>query len=187
MTLPELRQRLDASAGRIAKAPPHEQPIVLAREVSQFEGETREFAISELGLLARKLELERQAPPPIMSKGYYLNLLLAVVFVLIIFCISAIVKGWTGSFISAVAVSSGTLLLIALLPMVMSSRSLSAFQRETLRMYLALAAAGVGAGIPGFLQLSVTSAQWSLSAGGALALFVLVYWKSPSWLAPKDH
>lgn len=52
-------------------------------------------------------------------------------------------------------------------------------QYETFKTVLALAAAGVAAFIPGFLELTVPG--W-VRAGGALAVFVLVYTKSPATL-----
>jgi hypothetical protein len=56
----------------------------------------------------------------------------------------------------------------------------------TFRVVLALAAAGVGALLPGLI--SVTAGPY-VKAGGALALFVLVYWFNPAKLvtaAPPD-
>jgi len=56
----------------------------------------------------------------------------------------------------------------------------------TFRVVLALAAAGVGALLPGLI--SVTAGPY-MKAGGALALFVLVYWFNPAKLvtsAPSD-
>ncbi len=185
MTIEELRERIDASAGRIARASPGDQLSVFDRELRQFDGSSRDFAASELGMLTRKLELERSDTSSSMTNSYYKNLGLGLVFVVIVFAIAHVVSKWTGGFLSAVGVSCGTLFFIALLPMVLTATSLSAFQREVLRMYLAVAAAGVGAGLPGFIEFSAKSSQTACSAGGALALFVLVYWKSPNWLAPE--
>lgn len=55
----------------------------------------------------------------------------------------------------------------------------SQFQYSVFRTVLALAGAGIGAVIPGFLQVSVKS--W-IRAGGAIAIFVLVYFWNPAQL-----
>lgn len=47
------------------------------------------------------------------------------------------------------------------------------------RVVLALAASGVGAIVPGLIEVSVSK---YVRAGGALALFVLVYWFNPPGL-----
>lgn len=49
-------------------------------------------------------------------------------------------------------------------------------QFEIVRIILALAAGGVAAVIPGFLDLRLGSGKtWTIRAGGALAVFVIVY------------
>ena len=53
------------------------------------------------------------------------------------------------------------------------------FQYTTFRIVLALAAAGIAAFIPGFLEVELNS--W-LRAGGAIAVFVIVYFFSPASL-----
>lgn len=59
-------------------------------------------------------------------------------------------------------------------------------QFEIVRIILALAAGGVAAVIPGFLDLRLGSGKtWTIRAGGALAVFVIVYFYSPAhWVAP---
>lgn len=54
------------------------------------------------------------------------------------------------------------------------------------RVVLALAAAGVGAVIPGFLDVTGKIWEISLRATGALALFVLIYRINPPGLAAKS-
>jgi hypothetical protein len=58
------------------------------------------------------------------------------------------------------------------------------FQYTVFRIVLALAAAGVAAMIPGFLQLTV--ANW-IRAGGALAIFVIVFFYSPAALVANPR
>ncbi len=60
----------------------------------------------------------------------------------------------------------------------------SSFQYVVFRIVLALAAAGVAAFIPGFL--SVILSGW-LRAGGAMAVFVIVYFFSPASLISKPQ
>lgn len=59
----------------------------------------------------------------------------------------------------------------------------STFQYEVFRIVLALAAGGVAAMIPGFVNVHV--ANW-LRAGGALAVFVIVYFYSPAHLVGQS-
>jgi hypothetical protein len=56
------------------------------------------------------------------------------------------------------------------------------FQYTVFRIVLALAAAGVAAVIPGFLQAKVGA---FIRAGGALAVFVVVYFYSPVGLVTQ--
>jgi energy-coupling factor transporter transmembrane protein EcfT len=58
----------------------------------------------------------------------------------------------------------------------------SLFQYQVFRIVLALAAGGVGAVIPGVLNVNIPKI---LTAGGALAVFVVVYFYSPAQLAVK--
>jgi hypothetical protein len=59
----------------------------------------------------------------------------------------------------------------------------TAFQYTVFRIVLALAAAGVGALVPGFLEIRYKS---MIRAGGALAMFVIIYFVSPAALV-ADH
>jgi hypothetical protein len=188
MTLKELRQRLDASAGRIAKAKPSEQASVLAREVNAYGGDAQDFARNELALLVAKLETDRAPPNSTMTTGdYYKNMGAACVILLVVLAISAGISKWTGGFLPAMGVTCGGLFLVALLPILLSAPNLSKFQQEALRMYLALAAAGVGGGLPGFIEFERKSTQGTVSAGGALALFLIVYWKSPELFRRRNE
>jgi len=65
-------------------------------------------------------------------------------------------------------------------------QSLSDQQFEILRIVLALAGGGVGAVIPGFLDLTVkASTELALRAGGALAVFAVLYFWSPAHWQPS--
>src|SRR5271165_2574154 len=68
------------------------------------------------------------------------------------------------------------------------AETLNQQQFEILRIVLALAGGGVGAVIPGFLDVSMKAgAKLALRAGGALAVFVVLYFWSPAhWAPPSD-
>jgi hypothetical protein len=52
---------------------------------------------------------------------------------------------------------------------------------EMLRIVLALAGGGVGAVIPGFLDLRMKAGtKWAVHAGGGLAVFIVLYFWSPA-------
>jgi dienelactone hydrolase len=65
------------------------------------------------------------------------------------------------------------------------------FQYMVFRVTLALAAAGVAAMIPGFISLNINpSAAVVIRAGGAVAVFLIVYFLSPAAVvaeAPRSH
>lgn len=71
----------------------------------------------------------------------------------------------------------GVVFVITLLIIAFMIPSPSDFQYTVFRIVLALAAGGVVAAFPGFIE--VTFGRW-LRAGGALAVFVLVYFYSPA-------
>jgi hypothetical protein len=83
----------------------------------------------------------------------------------------------------------GCAALAAVLWLAFRSDSLSSQQFEILRIVLALAGGGVGAVVPGFLDLHLKAgAKLALRAGGALAVFVLLYFWSPAhWQAEHDR
>jgi hypothetical protein len=59
-------------------------------------------------------------------------------------------------------------------------------QFEIVRIILALAAGGVAAMIPGFLKLQLGAGpNVTLRAGGAVAVFAIVYFYSPAHWAPS--
>ncbi len=66
------------------------------------------------------------------------------------------------------------------------SNAISEQQFEILRILIALAGGGVAAVIPGFLDVSIKpTAKLALRAGGALAVFVVLYFWSPAhWTSP---
>lgn len=77
------------------------------------------------------------------------------------------------------AFAFGVVFVIALLVLALFVPNPTPFQYTVFRVVLALAAAGAAAMIPGFLQ--VTIAEW-LRAGGALAVFVIVFFYNPAQL-----
>ena len=73
----------------------------------------------------------------------------------------------------------GVIFVVVLLILAIKYPNPTPFQYTVFRIVLALAAGGVAAMIPGFLSIEV--AKW-LRAGGALAVFVIVYFYSPAGL-----
>ncbi|MGA1861038.1 hypothetical protein VH569_34065 [Azospirillum sp. 11R-A] len=79
----------------------------------------------------------------------------------------------------------GVAFLTALLALVITFPNPTAQQFEVFRIIIALAAGGVGAVIPGLLDLRMSlGTKVALRAGGALAVFAVVYFYSPArWIA----
>jgi hypothetical protein len=61
----------------------------------------------------------------------------------------------------------------------------SVFQEFVFRLVLSLAAGGIGASIPGFLNIHFNLPFGALEAGGALALFAVCYLVNPPALVPR--
>lgn len=76
-----------------------------------------------------------------------------------------------------VAISFGIAFILLLLGLALLVPYPTDFQYAVFRIVLALAAAGVAATIPGFLSVEVTGA---VRAGGAIGVFVVVYFFSPA-------
>ncbi|EAR61994.1 hypothetical protein [Neptuniibacter caesariensis] len=74
----------------------------------------------------------------------------------------------------------GVIFVIAILVIAIFIPSPKPFQYEVFKIVLAIATAGVAAFIPGFLNVQVGS--W-VRAGGAIAVFVIVFFFSPAKLA----
>jgi hypothetical protein len=74
------------------------------------------------------------------------------------------------------AYAFGVVFVIVLLVLAVFIPKPTPFQYTVFRIVLALAAAGVAAVIPGFLQAKVGA---FIRAGGALAVFIVVYFYSP--------
>jgi hypothetical protein len=86
------------------------------------------------------------------------------------------------------AFTFGVLFVTALLVFALFVPNPTIQQFEIVRIILALAAGGVAAMIPGLLSLKLgATANVALRAGGALAVFVIVYFYSPArWAPPSD-
>ncbi len=81
----------------------------------------------------------------------------------------------------ALAFLFGCLALVAVLWLAFANASLTGPQFEILRIVLALAGGGVAAVIPGLLDLQMnTGTKATVRAGGALAVFVILYFWSPA-------
>jgi hypothetical protein len=85
------------------------------------------------------------------------------------------------------AFTFGVLFVTALLVFALFVPNPTIQQFEIVRIILALAAGGVAAMIPGLLSLKLgATANMALRAGGALAVFVIVYFYSPARWAPPS-
>ena len=82
----------------------------------------------------------------------------------------------------------GSLAIAAVLWLAFRNASLTEPQFDILRIGLALAGGGVGAVIPGFLELNMKiGTKLALRAGGALAVFVvLCFWSPARWQPAHD-
>lgn len=78
-----------------------------------------------------------------------------------------------------VAFVFGCVFVVALLMIAIFIPQPTNQQMFIFRVVLALAAAGVGAVIPGFFMIQGEVVKFTFQAGGALALFVLVYLLNP--------
>jgi hypothetical protein len=79
----------------------------------------------------------------------------------------------------------GVFFAVILLAIAVFGRDMAPLGTLICRVILALVAAGIGAVIPGMIDVNV---QPVIRAGGAIALFVIVFWFNPPTLvgAPKD-
>ena len=80
----------------------------------------------------------------------------------------------------------GCIFVIVLLVIALAIPEPTSQQMFIFRVVLALAAAGIGAIIPGFLDINGKILDISLRATGALALFVLIYRINPPDLTAKS-
>lgn len=83
----------------------------------------------------------------------------------------------------AAAAGFGVVFLLLILSIAVFIPEPTQFQYQVFRITLALAAAGVGAMIPGILDVQISSV---IRAGGAMAIFLVVYFYSPAQLAVRE-
>lgn len=76
----------------------------------------------------------------------------------------------------------GVVFIVAMLVIAVAFPEPTSFQYVVFRIVLALAASGVAAFVPGFLQVDVGK---SVRAGGAIAVFVIIYFFSPAGLVTQ--
>jgi hypothetical protein len=80
-----------------------------------------------------------------------------------------------------VAFTFGIVFVVALMLVAFAFPNPTSFQYTVFRIVLSLAAAGVAAMIPGFINIEVNrSAELIIRAGGALAVFVIVFFFNPA-------
>jgi hypothetical protein len=81
----------------------------------------------------------------------------------------------------------GVVFLAALLALAVAIPNPSITQYEVFRIVIAVAAGGVAAVVPGLLDVHLGKGRWfALRAGGALAVFVVIYFFSPArWIVQE--
>jgi hypothetical protein len=84
----------------------------------------------------------------------------------------------------------GAIIVVAILALAILFPEPTSFQYEVFRIVLAIACGGLAAVIPGFLTVRIDALGIAIRAGGALAVFILVYFFNPAQLviskAPLD-
>ncbi len=90
---------------------------------------------------------------------------------------------WVKNWEKLTSFAFGIVFIAVLLSMAFLVPNPTATQWFVFRVVLALAAAGIGAIIPGLIVVEVSKV---VRAGGAIALFVLVYWFNPPKLVVSD-
>jgi hypothetical protein len=80
------------------------------------------------------------------------------------------------------AVVLGVLFMAAIIVLAVFFPNPTSFQYQVFRIVLAIAVAGFAATIPGFLQIQLSN--W-LKAGGALAVFCVVYFYNPAQIVTE--
>lgn len=90
---------------------------------------------------------------------------------------------WIKNWEKVTAFAFGTVFIGVMLSIAFLVPAPTLTQWFVFRVVLALAAAGVGAIIPGLIVVNVSKV---VRAGGAIALFVLVYWFNPPKLVVSD-
>lgn len=81
----------------------------------------------------------------------------------------------------------GLVFVIALLVLAVAFPNPAPFQYIVFRIVLALAGAGVAAVIPGFLSVRTDALRVAIRAGGALAVFAVVYLINPAQLVTQPN
>jgi cyanate permease len=84
---------------------------------------------------------------------------------------------------TVLAVGFGAVFIVALLFLAIFFPTPTPFQYEVFRIVLAAAVAGFAATIPGFLHIQIGNL---IKAGGALAVFVVIYFYNPAQLVRSD-
>jgi hypothetical protein len=90
---------------------------------------------------------------------------------------------WAKNWEKLTAFAFGVVFIAVLLSIAFLVPNPTVTQWFVFRVVLALAAAGIGAIIPGLIVVNVSNV---VRAGGAIALFVLIYWFNPPKLVVSD-
>ena len=87
----------------------------------------------------------------------------------------------------SLAFAFGVVFVIVLLLIAVKCPTPTHFQYNVFRVVLSLAAGGIGAMIPGFLDVKLENvSDFTVMAGGAMAVFVIVYFLNPARLAVQN-
>jgi hypothetical protein len=81
----------------------------------------------------------------------------------------------------------GVVFIVSLLTLAITFPHPTSFQFLVFRTVLALAASGIAASVPGFLNLSLDLTGVAVRAGGALAVFLLIYRLNPAATVIQDQ
>jgi hypothetical protein len=92
---------------------------------------------------------------------------------------------------SILAFAFGIIFIVTILLLVIIFPTPTAAQYETFRIVIALAAGGLAAVIPGLLNVNLTvgltaNQKLAVKAGGAMAVFVIVYFYSPAQILTRS-
>jgi hypothetical protein len=170
---------LDRAFGRISRCDESTWAAKIESEAEKYgSAEQQDFARSYLSL---RLQGATGAltPSTMKPKEYFMLLGGALGFLVVLLLLAFLVSLGVGHYLMCLSVLSCMVFFIGIPAISLVVRNPSGFQKGVFRTYLALAAAAAGAGLPGFVTFQEKSTSVEVSAGGALALFLIVFFWNP--------